>query len=112
MRSPHSKIRKTPFKAWYDRRPHIGHIRTFRSIIYYSNPGKSVKFVRDETNKGILVRYEGDTLCRILKPDGRICRAAALQTVERILWQQFDLEDVGDIDPDIDHFTDPTRPGV
>jgi hypothetical protein len=65
-----------------------------------------VKFVRDETNKGILVGYEGDTLCRILKPDGRICRAATLQTVERILWQQFDLEDVGDVDPDTDHFTD------
>jgi hypothetical protein len=33
IRSPHSKIRKTPFEAWYDRCPHIGHIRTFGSIL-------------------------------------------------------------------------------
>jgi hypothetical protein len=112
MRSPHSKIKKTPFEAWHGRRPHIGHIRTFGSIIYYSNPGKPKKFVRDETNKGILVGYEGDTLCRILKPNGRICRAAAIQTVERMLWEQFDPEDPVEIDPNIDHFSDPTKPGV
>jgi hypothetical protein len=114
MRSPHSKIKKTPFEAWYSRRPHIGHIRMFGSTVYYSNPGRSRKLIRDEACKGILVGYEGDTLCRILKSDGRICRAAALQTIERLLWQQFDPEDVREEDsnPDTDHFTDPTRPGV
>lgn len=29
-----------------------------------------------------------------------------------MLWQQFDPEDIADIDPDTDHFTDPTKPGV
>jgi hypothetical protein len=86
MRSPHSKIRKTPFEAWYSRRLHISHIRMFGSIVYYSNPGRSRKLIRDEACKGVLVGYEGDTLCRILKSDGRICRAAALQTIERMLW--------------------------
>jgi transposase InsO family protein len=28
MRSPHSQIKKTPFEAWFGRRPHIGHIVT------------------------------------------------------------------------------------
>ena len=54
-------------------------------MVYYSNPGRSRKLIRDEAYKGILVGYEGDTLCRILKSDDRIYRAAALQTVERML---------------------------
>jgi hypothetical protein len=74
IHSPHSKIKKTPFEAWHGYRLYIGHIRIFGSTVYYSNPGKSRKFIREETNKGILVGYEGNTLCRILKPDGRICR--------------------------------------
>jgi Integrase core domain len=85
MRSPHSKIKKTPFEAWHGRKPHIGHIRTFGSVVYYHNPGKSRKFICDETAKGILVGYEGDTICRILKPNGHIARGAAIQTVERML---------------------------
>jgi hypothetical protein len=111
MRSPHSKIKKTPFEAWNGRRPHISHIRTFGSTVYYSNPERLRKLIRNEASKGILVGYEGDTLYRILKPDGRICRAAALQTVERMLWQQFDPEDIQE-DSDTDYFTDSTRPGV
>jgi hypothetical protein len=114
MRSPHSKIKKTPFEAWHGRKPHIGHIRTFGSVIWYHNPGKSRKFIRDETLKGILVGYEGDTICRILKSNGHIARGAAIQTVERMLWEKFDPEDpVESIpDTDIDHFTDLTKPGV
>jgi hypothetical protein len=54
-------------------------------VVYYYNPGHSKKF-RDEILRGILVGYEGDTICRILKPDdGRIARATAVQTVERML---------------------------
>ncbi|PMD12038.1 hypothetical protein NA56DRAFT_587844, partial [Hyaloscypha hepaticicola] len=86
IRSPYSKIKKTPFEAWYNRRSHISHIRTFGSIVYYSNPGKSMKFVRNETNKGILVGYESDTLYCILKLDSRICYTITLQTVERMFW--------------------------
>jgi hypothetical protein len=112
MRSPHSKIKKTPFEAWHGRKPHIGHIRTFGSVVYYHNPGKSRKFIRDETAKGILVGYEGDTICRILKPNGHIARGAAIQTVERMLWEKFDPEDPADSLLDIDHFTDPTKPGA
>jgi Reverse transcriptase (RNA-dependent DNA polymerase) len=112
MRSPHSKIKKTPFEAWHGRKPHIGHIRTFGSVVYYHNPGKSRKFIRNETAKGILVGYEGDTICRILKPNGHIARGAAIQTVERMLWEKFDPEDPVESLPDTDHFSDPTKPGV
>jgi Reverse transcriptase (RNA-dependent DNA polymerase) len=112
IRSPHSKIKKTPFEAWHGRKPHIGHIRTFGSVAYYHNPGQKQKF-RDEMLKGILVGYEGDTICRILKPnDGRIARAAAVQTVERMMWEKFDPENPVESIPDHDHFTDPTKPPV
>jgi hypothetical protein len=33
----------------------------FGSMVYYSNPGRSQKLIRDEAYKGILIRYEGDT---------------------------------------------------
>jgi hypothetical protein len=112
MRSPYSKIKKTPFEAWHGRKPHIGHIRTFGSVVYYHNLGQKQKF-RDEMLKGILVGYEGDTICRILKPDdGRIACAAVVQTVERMMWEKFDPEDPIESIPDHDHFTDPTKPPV
>jgi len=112
MQSPHSKIKKTPFKAWHGCRPYIGHIRTFGSTVYYSNPGKSRKFIRNETNKGILVGYKGDTICRILKSNGRIARGAAIQTIKRMLWEDFNPEEPREINPNTDHFTDPIRPGI
>jgi Reverse transcriptase (RNA-dependent DNA polymerase) len=112
MRSPHSRIKKTPFEAWFGRKPHIGHIRTFGSVVWYNNPGQKQK-LRDEMLRGILVGYEGDTICRIIKEkDGRIARGAVVQTVERMLWEKFDPADPVESIPDHDHFTDPTKPPV
>lgn len=109
-RSPHSRIKMTPFEKSTGRKPYIGHIRCFGSKIYYSNSGPSKKFTHEKAKSGILVGYEGDSLCRILKPDGKIRRARALQIVERMMWQEFSPED-RKLGPDLDHFTDPTQPG-
>jgi hypothetical protein len=46
--------------------------------MWYYNLGKSRKFIYNETAKGILVGYEGDTICRILKPNSYIARGAAI----------------------------------
>ena len=61
-------------------------------IIYYYNLSKNQKG-RDKTVRGILVKYEGDTLYRILKPDSHITRGAAIRKVERFLWDKFAPED-------------------
>jgi hypothetical protein len=72
MRSPYSKIKKTPFKVWHSRKPHIRHIYTFGSVVYYYNLGKLRKFIRDKMTKGILIGYKGNIIYCILKPNGHI----------------------------------------
>jgi hypothetical protein len=47
-------------------------------MVYYYNPGKSRKFIRNKTAKGILVGYKGDTIYYILKPNGYITRNTAI----------------------------------
>jgi len=108
-RSIHSAIKISPFQARYSRIPRYSHINVFGSVVYYNNPGHKKK-LRDETVRGILVGYEGDTICRILKPNGRIARGAAVKTIERMLWEQFDPTDT---EPNqlMDHFTNVTQPG-
>lgn len=109
-RSIHSAIDMSPYRARYGRVPRYSHINTFGSIVYYNNPGQKKKF-RDVTTRGILLGYDGDTICRILKPDGRVARGAAIHAIERVLWEKFDPEDV-DYPSDIplDHLSDPTQP--
>jgi hypothetical protein len=113
LRSHHSAIQMSPFESWYGKEPNYDHIKTFGSIIYYHNPGRNQKG-RDETVRGILVGYEGDTICRILKPDGRIARGASIREVERFLWDRFAPEDKHEheLRQPMDHFTDPTKPSV
>jgi hypothetical protein len=60
--------------------------------------------------KGIFISYKSDIICRILKLNGYIARSTAIQTVERILWEKFDLKDLIESIPDYDHFIDPTKP--
>jgi hypothetical protein len=56
-------------------------------VIYYNNPGRTKK-LRDQVLRGVLLGYEGNTICRILKPDGRITRGASIRTVEQLLWDE------------------------
>jgi hypothetical protein len=50
----------------------------FGSIMWYYNLGKSRKFIRDKTAKGILMGYKGDTIYYILKSNGHIAHGAAI----------------------------------
>jgi hypothetical protein len=86
LRSPHSRIKTTPYAAFHGQEPDCGHIRTFGSVIYYNNPKKGK--LRDQVQRRLLVGYEGNTICRILKSDGRIARGAAIRTVEKLLWDR------------------------
>jgi hypothetical protein len=52
------------------------------------------------------VGFEGDRIYRILKPDGRIARAAPVHIVERLLWDRMSSK------KEKDFITDPTKPGV
>ena len=85
MHSPYSKIKKTPFKVQYSRKPYIKHIYTFSSIVYYYNLEKSKKFICDKMVKGIFVGYKGNTICYILKPNSYIAYSTAIQTIKRML---------------------------
>jgi hypothetical protein len=93
MRSPHSAIKMTPWEAWYGTKPAVGHVRTFGSVIYYSNPKARPKKLEDKTCRGILVGFEGDTVCRILNANGRVVRGASVRTIERMLWDRDSLQE-------------------
>ena len=58
------------------------------------------------------MRYKGDTICYILKPNGYIARGATIQTIKRILQEKFNPEDPANSLLNIDHFIDPTKPGA
>jgi hypothetical protein len=110
MRSIHSRLKRTPFEEFYQQKPRYSHIHTFGSIIHYNKPGQKKK-LGDTTCRGILVGYEGDTICRILKPDGKIARGAAIAAIERILWEQFDPNDsIQETPKTLDHFSNPCKP--
>ena len=61
------KIKKTLFKAEYNYYLYISYICIFSSIIYYNNLRKLKKFVYNEINKDILIKYKGNILYYILK---------------------------------------------
>jgi hypothetical protein len=84
MYNIYSAIKIFPFQVYYKQVSRYNYINIFGFIIYYNNPGKKEK-LQDETIRGILVGYKGDTICRILKPDGRITCSIVIKTIKRIL---------------------------
>lgn len=72
-RSPSSKLKMTPYQAWYDDKPDLSRLRVIGSRGEYLIPPKQRKKLLDpRTRPCLLLEYEGNTNYRILLEDGRI----------------------------------------
>jgi transposase InsO family protein len=49
---------KTPFEAWYGKKPAVHHLKTFRCIVYVKNTTPHLKKMEDRGRKMIFVAYE------------------------------------------------------
>lgn len=61
-RSPtKSLIGKTPFEAWFGRKPAVKHLRTFRCVAYVERVGPGVSKLSDRSVLGVFLGYEPGT---------------------------------------------------
>jgi hypothetical protein len=81
-RSPSSVIGKTFYEAWYQRKPDLSYLRSLGSTAWALIP-KTRKLVDDKAIKYRLVGYEGDSIYRLLAPDGKIIRCTNVHFQEK-----------------------------
>jgi hypothetical protein len=93
IRTLHSRLPGTPYKAWYNSKPYYKHLRT---------PGTKYCFFKrlcnkqtDNATEAILLRYKRDHIYRLLTKSGSIVRAFTVTFAA----EKRDLEDVGDTSP-------------
>ena len=60
---------KTPFQAYYNKVPEIGHLRALGCKVFSHIPKEKTKKLDDRSRKGYLVGYEGTHIFRIWHPD-------------------------------------------
>ena len=61
-RSPtKSLVGKTPFEAWFGRKPGVRHLRTFGCVAYAKKVGPSLMKLADISVPGVLLGYEPGT---------------------------------------------------
>ena len=83
-RSPHSALKgMTPYEALNGCKPDLHHVRTLGSTAY-NLVGSYKKKLQDRADEGKLVGYDGDSIYRILLPDGKIIRGSNVHIDERI----------------------------
>jgi Reverse transcriptase (RNA-dependent DNA polymerase)/gag-polypeptide of LTR copia-type len=80
--SPHSKINMTPMEKWTGHQPDISHIRKLGSDAW-NLIGTKTKKLEDKALKGKLIGFEGESLYRILLPNGNIVRGKNVHIVEK-----------------------------
>ena len=72
-RSPSSVINKTPYKAWFNEKPDLSHIRTLGSTAYALKPERKCRKLADtKAIKCVLLGYEGSQIYRLLTPFGSV----------------------------------------
>jgi hypothetical protein len=52
---------KTPFKAWYGKKPTVHHLRTFGCVVYVKDTTPNLKKLDDRSRPMIFVGYEPGT---------------------------------------------------
>lgn len=83
-RSPHSALNgRTPYEVLNNCKPDLKHIRTIGSTAYNLVAGHKKKLA-DRVKEGKLVGYDGDSIYKILMPDGEIVRGSNVHIDERI----------------------------
>ena len=82
MRSPVTGSSITPLEMWEGHKPDLSHIRTFGSQVYM--PNRTQKKFQERATVGILLGFEGQSIYRIIRPDGKIIRASTVAVQEDI----------------------------
>jgi hypothetical protein len=90
LRTPHSRLRTTPFRSWHGRDPHWKHLRTPGTKCWALERLRSKQ--TDNAVECRLLGYEGDHIYRLLTTTGRVIRASTVQFAQ----EKRSLEDVGD----------------
>ena len=58
-RSPTKSLKgKTPFEAWYGKKPGVRHLRTFGCIAFAKRVGPGVTKLSDRSTRGVFLGYE------------------------------------------------------
>jgi hypothetical protein len=96
MRTSHSRLPATPYKAWYNSKPHYKHLRTLGTKCCFLE--RLCNKQTDNATEAILLGYEGDYIYRLLTKSGSIVRASTV-TFAAEKRNLEDLEDVGDTSP-------------
>lgn len=52
---------KTPYEAWYKRKPKVHHLRTFGCIAYVKKAGPGISKLSDRSTRMVFVGYESGT---------------------------------------------------
>jgi hypothetical protein len=90
MRTLHSRLLGTLYKAWYNSKPHYKHLRTLGTKYCFLE--RLCNKQTDNATKAILLGYEEDYIYRLLTKSGFIVRTSTVTFAA----EKRDLEDVGD----------------
>jgi hypothetical protein len=90
LRTPHSRLKTTPFRSWHGRDPHWKHLRTPGTKCWALERLRSKQ--KDNAVECRLLGYEGDHIYHLLTTAGRVIRASTVQFAQ----EKRSLEDVGD----------------
>jgi len=61
-RAPTKSLKgRTPYEAWYNKKPKVHHLRTFGSVVYVKKVGPGISKLSDRSTKMVFIGYETGT---------------------------------------------------
>jgi hypothetical protein len=83
---------RTPYEAWYNKKPRVDHLRTFGSLVHVKKTGPGVNKLSDRSTPMVLMGYEKGTKgYRVYDPVAKklhISRDAIFQENQCWDWEQ------------------------
>jgi hypothetical protein len=52
---------RTPYEAWYNKKPKVHHLRTFGCVVYVKKVGPGISKLSDRSTKMVFIGYESGT---------------------------------------------------
>ncbi|KAK4205849.1 hypothetical protein QBC37DRAFT_407640, partial [Rhypophila decipiens] len=81
--TPHRKLGKTPYEAWFGDKPDISHLRALGSRGFAKQTGARKKLLDDKGVPCRLLGYQGAHIYKVLTDDGRILLSSNVVFTER-----------------------------
>ena len=61
-RAPTKSLKgRTPYEAWYNKKPKVHHLCTFGSVVYVKKVGPGISKLSDRSTKMVFIGYETGT---------------------------------------------------